>query len=66
VGEVVQEVSAELSNEGATPVPSDEAALKSIRQVSEATAESVRSLQQSILGRRQQEEQQEEQRLYKE
>ncbi|XP_050993225.1 cilia- and flagella-associated protein 69-like [Labeo rohita] len=66
VGEVVHEVATELSNEGATPVPSDEAALKSIRAVSEATAESVRSLQQSILGRRQQEEQQEERRLYKE
>lgn len=44
----------------------DEAALKSVLQVSEATAESVRELQQSILGRRQQEELREEQRLYSE
>ncbi|XP_073677631.1 cilia- and flagella-associated protein 69-like [Garra rufa] len=66
VAEVVQEISTELSDEGAAPVPSDEAALKSILQVGEATAESVRSLQQSILGRQQQEELQEEQRLYKE
>ncbi|KAL1254867.1 hypothetical protein QQF64_012928 [Cirrhinus molitorella] len=66
VGEVVHEVSAELSDEGASPVLPDEAALKSILEVSKATAESVRSLQQSILGRRQQEELQEEQRLYRE
>lgn len=56
----------ELWSEGAPAVPSDEAALKSVLQVSEATAESVRSLQQSILGRRQQEGLQEEQRLYSE
>ncbi|KAK2887814.1 hypothetical protein Q8A67_016042 [Cirrhinus molitorella] len=66
VGEVVHEVSAELSDEGASPVLPDEAALKSILEVSKATAECVRSLQQSILGRRQQEELQEEQRLYRE
>ncbi|XP_043089032.1 cilia- and flagella-associated protein 69-like isoform X2 [Puntigrus tetrazona] len=44
----------------------DEAALTSLLQVSEDTAQSVRSLQQSILGRQQQEELQEEQRLYSE
>uniref|UniRef100_A0A9J7X9S9 Cilia- and flagella-associated protein 69 ARM repeats domain-containing protein n=1 Tax=Cyprinus carpio carpio TaxID=630221 RepID=A0A9J7X9S9_CYPCA len=62
----VCEVVQELWSEGAPAVPSGEAALKSVLQVSEATAESVRSLQQSILGRRQQEELQEEQRLYSE
>ncbi|XP_058610021.1 cilia- and flagella-associated protein 69-like isoform X2 [Onychostoma macrolepis] len=62
VCEVVQEV----WSEAAPAVPSDEAALKSVLQVSEAAAESVRSLQQSILGRRQQEELQEERRLYSE
>ncbi|XP_051728378.1 cilia- and flagella-associated protein 69-like isoform X2 [Ctenopharyngodon idella] len=66
VGEVLHEVSVELWNEGATPVSSDEEALKSLRQVSEDTAENVRSLQQSILGRQQQEELQEERLLYKE
>ncbi|KTG46864.1 hypothetical protein cypCar_00044427, partial [Cyprinus carpio] len=66
VGEVVREVSSELLNEGVCAVVSDEAALRSVLQVTEATAESVRSLQQSILGRQQQEELQEEQLLYKE
>ncbi|XP_016396273.1 cilia- and flagella-associated protein 69-like [Sinocyclocheilus rhinocerous] len=60
------EVVQELWSEAAPVVPSDEAALKSVLQVSEATAESVRSLQQSILGQRQQQELQEEQRLYSE
>lgn len=64
--EVVREVSSELLNEGVCAVVSDEAALRSVLQVTEATAESVRSLQQSILGRQQQEELQEEQLLYKE
>lgn len=59
-------MSVELENEGATPVSSDEDALKSLRQLSEDTAEDVRSLQQSIVGRRQQEELQEERLLYKE
>lgn len=66
VGEVLHEVSAELLTEGATPVPSDEEALKSLRQVSEDTVRTVRSLQQSILGRQQQEELQEEKLLYEE
>ncbi|CAM4641314.1 unnamed protein product [Leuciscus chuanchicus] len=66
VGEVLHEVSAELLTEGATPVPSDEEALKSLRQVSEDTVKTVRSLQQSILGRQQQEELQEEKLLYEE
>lgn len=66
VGEVLHEVSVELWNEGATPVSSDEEALKSLRQVSEDAAGNVRSLQQSILGRQQQEELQEERLLYKE
>ncbi|XP_026088119.1 cilia- and flagella-associated protein 69 isoform X3 [Carassius auratus] len=66
VGEVVHEVLSELLDEGVSPVVSDEAALKSVLQVTEATAESVRLLQQSILGRQQQEELQEEQLLYKE
>ncbi|XP_067267132.1 cilia- and flagella-associated protein 69-like isoform X2 [Chanodichthys erythropterus] len=66
VGEVLHEVSVELWNEGATPVSSDEEALKSLRRVSEDTAESVRSLQQSIVGRQRQEELQEERLLYKE
>ncbi|XP_016308850.1 cilia- and flagella-associated protein 69 [Sinocyclocheilus anshuiensis] len=60
------EVVQELWSEAAAVVPSDEAVLKSVLQVSEATAESVRSLQQSILGQRQQQELQEEQRLYSE
>uniref|UniRef100_A0A672L7A5 Cilia- and flagella-associated protein 69 ARM repeats domain-containing protein n=1 Tax=Sinocyclocheilus grahami TaxID=75366 RepID=A0A672L7A5_SINGR len=60
------EVVQELWSEAAAVVPSDEAALKSVLQVSEAMAESVRSLQQSILGQRQQQELQEEQRLYSE
>lgn len=66
VGEVLHEVSAELLTEGATPVPSDEEVLKSLRQVSEDTVKTVRSLQQSILGRQQQEELQEEKLLYEE
>uniref|UniRef100_A0A672K662 Cilia- and flagella-associated protein 69 ARM repeats domain-containing protein n=1 Tax=Sinocyclocheilus grahami TaxID=75366 RepID=A0A672K662_SINGR len=60
------EVVQELWSEAAAVVPSDEAALKSVLQVSEAMAESVRSLQQSILGERQQQELQKEQRLYSE
>lgn len=66
MGEVLHEVSVELWNEGATPVSSDEEALKSLRRVSEDTAENVRSLQQSIVGRQRQEELQEERLLYKE
>lgn len=66
VGEVLHEVSAELLAEGATPVSSDEEALKSLRQVSDDTLKNVRSLQQSILGRQQQEELQEEKLLYEE
>ncbi len=54
--EVVQELWSEAG----------EAELKSVLQVGEAAAESVRSLQQSILGRQQREELQEEQRLYSE
>ncbi|KAK7124128.1 hypothetical protein R3I94_018478 [Phoxinus phoxinus] len=66
VGEVLHEVRAELLSEGATPVSSDEEALKSLRQVSDDTVQNVRSLQQSILGRQQQEELREEKRLYEE
>ncbi|XP_077081312.1 cilia- and flagella-associated protein 69 [Siphateles boraxobius] len=66
VGEVLHEVSAELLTEGATPVSTDEEALKSLRQVSDDTLNNVCSLQQSILGRQQQEELQEEKLLYEE
>ncbi|XP_055076754.2 cilia- and flagella-associated protein 69 [Misgurnus anguillicaudatus] len=66
VAEVWAEVSAELSDEGLTPISSDEEALKSMKQINDDTAGHVRSLQQSILGWQQHEDLQEERRMYTE
>ncbi|XP_067281170.1 cilia- and flagella-associated protein 69-like [Pseudorasbora parva] len=66
VAEALFEVSAELGNEGATPVSSDEEALKSLCQLSEDKAQNLRSLQQSILGRQQQDQLKDERRMYEE
>ncbi|XP_062844662.1 cilia- and flagella-associated protein 69-like [Trichomycterus rosablanca] len=66
IGEVWNEITAELELEGVRPVSLDAEALSTIAQTSENTAKYVYQMQQSIIKQKEQEELQEEKQVYQE